>query len=791
MFSRLRPGSRGGGVDPEAVFHTNLLLLGYRDATPPGATPISVTPNMFDHANPVAFQQVFHFLLRTLDPEAARTEFRDCWPILDRKQEAEYRRKLVSWLKDLHKDFPQDVPYTNPSLFQSPGGRKFVSFLATFSSFVLKRCVERQRTKLAAKTTSKTSILREAYVCSTVNMETSSLQISVNNQVNSRKIYQKSLGSVNEISEKYLEMKTKCNKVSESENRLRDSTQTAHESETNRPNCDMDAVMTHCSHEYNMVNKLIEDFESFFRSHSSDWEGIVSAMDESLTKPKLNLTQYPPETMVGEQLKTIYENLLIKSLELAKKLTSNKSTHFPIKSKKLSEGVSRQATCLRELKLSLEGTVPEMVANVTEMQKNCSFINWSSSALAPSDNNETPPILLLPPTPKLVLGKMPSNDGSSPALSSRLKLVSPHPSRGGPTLQVPKQDLENPKPEVNLRLPETPTSGHSVNRRFNKKITSSHSPLLRTSLIQSTLRRVTPGDQPETPTRSADTLRRGAETPCRASDTLLRGAETPCRASDTLLRVDDTPPKGSETPVSRYKALKDSMDTFSPVLCSTKSPQNTASIQESEVLSSTKSPSMSASIKEKEENSRIDLNETESKIEMYKKFLKSVKKPQSPVADSASLKSPSLLDVWTSHKESLSPRRHRSTISEIATPKSNPRTLQKEYLDRVSPLFQASSTINNHMDPASSVFEASGGASALDGLGNKFSPRGTFRLSAAFSESLLESPQGSEVLDSLVTTRLDQLMNSLSVTGDDNLDLSLSRMTLGDLGDQLLSPHCP
>lgn len=770
MFSRLRPGCRGGGVDPEAVFYTNLLLLGYRDDTPPGGTPISVTANMFDHSNPVAFQQVFHFLLRTLDPNSAKTEFRDCWPILDRKQEAEFRRKLVSLLKDLQKDFPRDVPYTNPSLFQSPGGRKFVSFLATFSSFVLKRCVELKRTKLAAKTTSKASIPREGYVCAVVNLETSSLQNSVDNQVISRKIFQKSLDSVNEISEKYLEMKTMCNKVSEFENRLRDSTQTAHESETNRPNCDMTAVMTHCCQEYDMVEKLIEDFEKFFRSHSSDWDGIVSAMDESLNKRKLNLSQYPPEMIVGDNLKTIYENLLIKSLELTKKLTANKSTHFPKMAKRLSEGVTRQATCLRELKQALEGSVPEMVDNVTEMQKNCSLINWSNSILAPKVKSGTPPILLLPPTPKLVLGNKTSDDCGSPVLSSRLKLISPHPSRGPTTLQVPKPEVQPSKPETELRLPETPTTGHSVSRRFNKKLTSSHSPLLRTSLIQSTLRRVTPGDQPETPSRSADTL--------------LRGAQTPCRGAETLSRVDDTPPKGSETPVSRYKALKDSMDTFSPVLSSTKSPQITASLQEStkspqiasliqdrDVLSGTRSP-----LQEREDNSRIDLNETESKIEMYKKFLKSVKKSKSPMADSASLKSPSLLDVWTSHKESLSPRSHRSTISEIATPNSNPRLLRNEFAEQVSPLFQAN-----------------GGTPAPDALRlvNKISPRRNFRLSAAFSESLLESPQGSEDLDSLVVTRLDQLMNSLSLTGDNTLDLSLGRMSLGDIGDQLLSPHCP
>ena len=39
-----------------------------------------------------------------------------------------------------------------------------------------------------------------------------------------------------------------------------------------------------------------------------------------------------------------------------------------------------------------------------------------------------------------------------------------------------------------------------------------------------------------------------------------------------------------------------------------------------------------------------------------------------------------------------------------------------------------------------------------------------------------------------MTRRLDQLMSSLTF-GDDSLDLSLGKMSLG--GDELVSPHCP
>ena len=70
-------------------------------------------------------------------------EFRDCWPILDKRQKAEFRRKVVLLIREYQKDFPTDLPYTNPSLFQSPGGRKFVAFLHVFSNFVVKVSIEK------------------------------------------------------------------------------------------------------------------------------------------------------------------------------------------------------------------------------------------------------------------------------------------------------------------------------------------------------------------------------------------------------------------------------------------------------------------------------------------------------------------------------------------------------------------------------------------------------------------------------------------------------------------------
>ena len=99
---------------------------------------------MFDHANPSGFQHVFHFLLKILSKEKSSQEFRDCWPILDKKQEAEFRRKVVTLVKEVQGTIiTAPLPQINPALFMSPGGPKFKTFLSNLSSQVTQRCSQR------------------------------------------------------------------------------------------------------------------------------------------------------------------------------------------------------------------------------------------------------------------------------------------------------------------------------------------------------------------------------------------------------------------------------------------------------------------------------------------------------------------------------------------------------------------------------------------------------------------------------------------------------------------------
>ena len=132
-----RMGSVEGDVP---LWLPSLHLLGFREVP----KVVALNRNTFDHSNPVAFQQVLHFLFSQLVPDRAKAEFRDCWPILDKKQEAEFRRKVVTLVKEVQGTIiTAPLPQINPALFMSPGGPKFKTFLSNLSSQVTQRCSQR------------------------------------------------------------------------------------------------------------------------------------------------------------------------------------------------------------------------------------------------------------------------------------------------------------------------------------------------------------------------------------------------------------------------------------------------------------------------------------------------------------------------------------------------------------------------------------------------------------------------------------------------------------------------
>lgn len=132
--------SRCEGTTLDTSWYSTLRLLGLRDTA-----RVTLTEGMFDHPNPAGFQLVFHFLaVMVAGREAVAAQFRDCWPVTDRKQEAEYRRRLTGLLRDWGRQWPRLLPPHPPaSLLQSPGGRKFISLLSCLARLALWRVMER------------------------------------------------------------------------------------------------------------------------------------------------------------------------------------------------------------------------------------------------------------------------------------------------------------------------------------------------------------------------------------------------------------------------------------------------------------------------------------------------------------------------------------------------------------------------------------------------------------------------------------------------------------------------
>ena len=155
---------------------------------------------------------------------------------------------------------------------------------------------------------------------------------------------------------------------------------------------------------------------------------------------------------------------------------------------------------------------------------------------------------------------------------------------------------------------------------------------------------------------------------------------------------------------SELQDTKDSLGVFSPVLCSTKSRDSSVEVQNQSLGSPV--PTVS-----------VDVNRTQSKIEMYKKVLKTVNGKDKEDGGKAD----DILSVWDKHRQSLSPayRQTKLDFNSLSQFSSTPMKL--------SPLL-------GYTTPNKSYTE----------------------------------------MDSKLVTRLDQLINF----SDDSLDCSLGKMDL-------------
>ncbi|KAM3936959.1 HAUS augmin-like complex subunit 6 [Leptodactylus fuscus] len=126
----------------------SLQALGFEagvEAATTGKTLAHVTfgVNMFDKPNKDAFYVVFHFLFAKLDNVRSKEVFRYCWPPLDKKKDAEFRKASCEWLKTISEEVGNGFPQVVASIFLSPGGPKFVQLLYHFVKYVMAQHIKR------------------------------------------------------------------------------------------------------------------------------------------------------------------------------------------------------------------------------------------------------------------------------------------------------------------------------------------------------------------------------------------------------------------------------------------------------------------------------------------------------------------------------------------------------------------------------------------------------------------------------------------------------------------------
>ncbi|XP_076465774.1 uncharacterized protein LOC143297353 isoform X2 [Babylonia areolata] len=132
-------------LDPKQIFFTNLQLLGFDTAAMEMKYKIPFNKEMFNLPNKTGAEVVLHFLFNRLNATMSQQQFRDCWPVTDKKSEAAFRKVCCIWLQNIQKEEADArLPRINASLFLSPGGDKFCHLLFAFSTYVILHVIRKE-----------------------------------------------------------------------------------------------------------------------------------------------------------------------------------------------------------------------------------------------------------------------------------------------------------------------------------------------------------------------------------------------------------------------------------------------------------------------------------------------------------------------------------------------------------------------------------------------------------------------------------------------------------------------
>jgi len=472
------------------VWYTNLKLLGYKEAK----------FTMFDHSNPPGFQQVFHFLLQLINQDKSNQEFRDCWPILDKKQEADFRRRVSSMIKELQKDHPDELPYCNPSLFQQPGGRKFISFLSKFTTFVL--ICQVRSDDILLKTCPKRPIIRKLCFKNLVNQTQRIYEKAVKDQEEIEDIEEEAVETVGAILEKYEQHKLALQELPDEDVDTPDDP-------------DLSGKKDHLLETEERAKRL-------FQSISDSFETINFVVEGGVDKIKLDFNELKGLHGDGNSLATVYQALIKTALTTAE-MTLAEKTPIMIDH---NCNVETERETLSRLKKDLEKAHEESKEVVNDLQASSLAIDWSKGPLVKRTEAKES-VQLLPPTPSIVTNIRSREAGPGAEECRYLNLSSPDPRlltprpglrphldaasavtpvRSAPSatlfrrFPLPPDVIDSPKtdhftsPQLKLKSPNLTAQSQDLNfsSRTTKGSLGQFSPMLSSTAAVSEERPVTP-----------------------------------------------------------------------------------------------------------------------------------------------------------------------------------------------------------------------------------------------------------------------------------------------------------
>ena len=214
------------------------------------------------------------------------------------------------------------------------------------------------------------------------------------------------------------------------------------------------------------------------------FEDIMEVVDE--TKPRLSLdfSLLPRALLHPSSLSSTYQGLCNQLVNSLQRALSFPQPRLPAAvASEAANAAVNQSQVLAGLREEWRAVIGELEGSLGLKFLESEAVNWANSGLAPELQEEA--VSLLPPTPSLLPALSSSNTGVSLTPSLRFSAPSPISNKSAPDSE---HTIEG-NTGAESRVPSTPEAQSQMTRRFPRKITPDQSPLLRQSLMHTTLQK--------------------------------------------------------------------------------------------------------------------------------------------------------------------------------------------------------------------------------------------------------------------------------------------------------------